>query len=84
MFGKRTKKKQEAVSYQIEHPKEILDLFSRLTLHHQVALLRLISRNMILDIGEETIMGYEMNYEVDGAFIKANADEDLSEASDTT
>jgi hypothetical protein len=25
-----------------------------------------------------------MNYEVDGAFIKANADEDLSEASDTT
>ena len=84
MFGKRTKKKQEAVSYQIEHPKEILELFSRLTLHHQVALLRLISRTMIRDIGEEPIMGYEMNYEVDGAFIKANADEDLSEASDTT
>jgi len=83
MFGKSLKKKQESVSFQIEHPKEILDLFSRLTLHHQVALLRLISRNIILDVGEHTIMGYEMNFEVDGAFIKASADEDLSETSDT-
>jgi hypothetical protein len=83
MFGKAFKKKQEAVSYQIEHPKEILDLFSRLTLHHQVALLRLISRNIILDIGKHVVMGYEMNFEVDGAFIKASADEDLYETSDT-
>ena len=84
MFGKRLTEKQESVSLQVEHPKEILDLFSRLTLHHQVALRRLTSRNIILDVGEHTIMGYEMNFEVDGAFIKASADEDLYETSDTT
>jgi len=50
---------------------EVIDLFSRLTLHHQAALLRLISRNLEVEINEETTMGYEMEFEVVGAMIKA-------------
>ena len=50
---------------------EVIDLFSRLTLHQQTALLRLISRNLELDIGGNNIMGLELEYEVVGAMIKA-------------
>tara|TARA_R100000388_G_C7184896_1_gene130550 strand:+ start:270 stop:506 length:237 start_codon:yes stop_codon:yes gene_type:complete len=50
---------------------EVIDLFSRLTLHHQAALLRLISRNLELEVNGKTIMGLELDYEVVGAMIKA-------------
>jgi len=40
-------------------------------LHQQTALLRLMSRNLEVEINGETLMGYEMNFEVVGAMIKA-------------
>ena len=78
MFKKIFKGKQLPVSYQIEHPSEIVDVFSRLTLHHQTALLRLISRNLVMEIDGKTIMGYEMNFDVKGAVIQGTIDEDLT------
>jgi hypothetical protein len=83
MFNRASKKKQLPVSYQIEHPSEIVELFSRLTLHHQVALLRLMSRNVMFNINGETAMGYEMDFEVNGALIEATTEEILTEPSDT-
>ena len=53
----------------VEAP-EVIELYSRLTLHHQTALLRLISRNLEIEIDVETTMGYDMDFEVDGAMIK--------------
>lgn len=53
----------------VEAP-EVIELFSRLTLHHQVALLRLMSRNLQVEIDGETTMGYDMDFEVVGAMIK--------------
>ncbi len=66
------------MSYQIEHPSEIVELFSRLTLHHQTALLRLISRNVVMEIDGKTIMGYEMDFDVKGAVIQGTIEEDLT------
>ena len=80
MFNKAFKKKQTPISYQIEHPNEVVELFSRLTLHHQVALLRLMSRNLMVNINGDTTMGYEMNFEVNGALIEATTDESTSES----
>ena len=54
----------------VEAP-EVIELFSRLTLHHQVALLRLMSRNLQVEIDGETTMGYDLDFEVVGAMIKA-------------
>ena len=53
----------------VEAP-EVIELYSRLTLHHQTAILRLISRNLEIEIDGETTMGYDMDFEVDGAMIK--------------
>jgi|TARA_R110002167_G_C12251821_1_gene612057 hypothetical protein len=78
MFNQIFKKKQLPVSYQIEHPSEIVELFSRLTLHHQTALLRLISRNVVMEIDGNTIMGYEMDFDVKGAVIQGTIEEDLT------
>jgi|TARA_R110002033_G_scaffold40653_1_gene81072 hypothetical protein len=78
MFNQIFKKKQLPVSYQIEHPSEIVELFSRLTLHHQTALLRLISRNVVMEIDGKTIMGYEMDFDVKGAVIQGTIEEDLT------
>lgn len=50
---------------------EIVDVFSRTTLHQQAALLRLISRNVIINIDSQDIHGLDLDYEVDGAIIKA-------------
>jgi hypothetical protein len=50
---------------------EIVDVFSRTTLHQQAALLRLISRNVIVNIDGQDIHGLDLNYEVEGAIIKA-------------
>ena len=72
MLKKLLGKKEVPQTYKpvLEAP-EVIDLFSRLTLHQHTALLRLISRNLELDINGETIMGLELEYEVVGAMIKA-------------
>ncbi len=54
---------------------EVIELFSRMTLHQQAALLRLMSRNLMLEVEGETIMGFELEYEVDGALIKVSTAE---------
>jgi hypothetical protein len=58
--------------------KEVIMLFSRLTLHHQAALLRLISRNLVINIDSKSHMGYDFDYEVDGAIVlaKMSSEED--------
>ena len=69
MFGKKSKKDLPE-SYEIEDPKEIISMFTKLNLHHQVALLRLISRNILLEVDDKTFIGLEFEYDVDGALIK--------------
>ena len=51
--------------------KEVIELYGQLTLHQQAALVRLISRNIKLSIGTEEYMGYEFDYNVNGALICA-------------
>lgn len=51
---------------------EVIDVFSRLTLHQQAALMRLISRNLEVVIGKDSHMGYDFDYEVVGAIIRAS------------
>lgn len=48
---------------------EVIELFSRLTLHHQAALLRLISRNLVIEVDGDQHMGFEFEYGVDGAMV---------------
>jgi len=77
MFGKKAKAVPQ--SYQpVLEAKEVIGLFSRLTLHHQAALLRLISRNLVINVDGENHMGYDFDYEVDGAVVLAKMlDDDL-------
>lgn len=70
---------------------EVIDLFSRMTLHQQAALLRLCSRNLMIDVEGDFHMGYDFDWNVSGAMIIASpADMDepalpmLSEGSDPT
>ena len=65
-------KKSVPQSYKpvVEAP-EVIELYSRLTLHHQTALLRLISRNLEIEVNGQTTMGYDIDFEVEGAMIKA-------------
>lgn len=80
MFGKKSKKDLPE-SYEIEDPKEIISMFTKLNLHHQVALLRLISRNILLEVDDKTFIGLEFEYDVDGALIKIS--NKLSQGTDT-
>ena len=74
------KKKALPQSYKpVLQAQEIIDVFSRLTLHHQAALLRLISRNMVIQVGGRNNMGYEFKYEVDGAVIVVSPESDWVE-----
>ena len=50
---------------------EVIDLFARMTLHQQAALLRLCSRNLMIDIDGEFHMGYDYDWNVSGAMIIA-------------
>ena len=62
---------------------ESIDLFSRTTLHHQAALLRLISRNLILETEDGPLMGIDFDFDVDKAVIvgrPTELDEDLSDS----
>jgi hypothetical protein len=83
LFGKKARPVPQ--SYQpVLEAKEVIALFSRLTLHHQAALLRLISRNLVINIDGETHIGYDFDYEVDGAVVLARpAEDDLDERADT-
>ena len=67
---------------------EVIDLFSRMTLHQQAALLRLCGRNLMIDFDGEFHMGYDFDWNVSGAMIIASPAEPelpmLSEGSDTT
>lgn len=66
---------------------EVIDLFSRMTLHQQAALLRLCSRNLMIDFEGEFYMGYDFDWNVSGAMIIASPAEPdlplLSEGGDT-
>ena len=74
MFNKiKTKEKSVPQSYKpVLEAQEVIDLFSRLTLHQQAALMRLISRNLEINVGGDTYMGYELDYDVIGAIISAH------------
>ena len=50
---------------------EVLEMFSRLTLHQQAVLMRLMSRNLIIDLPDDTVMGYELDWSVDKAMVVA-------------
>ena len=50
---------------------EVLELFARMTLHQQAALMRLMSRNLMIEIDGEVNMGYDFDYNVAGAMIVA-------------
>ena len=66
------RKKSVPQTYQpVLEAKEVIEVFSRLTLHHQAALLRLISRNLVIQVNGEPHMGYEFDYDVDNAVIMA-------------
>ena len=76
---KNMSNKDKAVpqSYQpVLEAQEVIDLFSRLTLHQQAALMRLISRNLEVVVGEDKYMGYDFDYEVVGAMIRASESSD--------
>ena len=74
------RKKPVPQTYQpVLEAKEVIDLFSKLTLHHQAALMRLISRNLVIQVGDEQYMGYEFNYDVDSAVILAHESEPQGE-----
>ena len=73
LFNKiMAKTKSTPQSYRpVMEAQEIVDVFSRTTLHQQAALLRLISRNVIINVDGQDIHGLDLDYEVDGAIIKA-------------
>ncbi len=78
LWPSKAKPKRVPQSYEQElSAKEVIDLFSRLTLHHQAALLRLISRNMVVKTDNEIVMGYEFGFDVDGAVIAMYPVEEL-------
>ena len=55
---------------------EIIQLFGQLTLHQQAALMRLMSRTLVIRTGNHEIMGYELDFNVDGALVAATTDSD--------
>ena len=77
LFNKvKPKKKPVPQSYKpVLEAQEVIDLYSRLTLHQQAALMRLISRNIEVNVGGDTYMGYELDYDVVGAIIRATESE---------
>ena len=50
---------------------EVIELFGRLTMHQQAALMRLMSRNLVVELDSESAMGYDLDYNVEGAMIVA-------------
>ena len=60
LFKSKQKKVPQAYQPVLEST-EIIDLFSRMTLHQQMALMRLMSRNLVIDAGD-LLMGYELDW----------------------
>tara|TARA_R110002110_G_scaffold388673_1_gene600818 strand:+ start:614 stop:889 length:276 start_codon:yes stop_codon:yes gene_type:complete len=78
------KKRQIPQTYQSAlQPAEVVDLFTRLTLHHQAALLRLISRNLVINTSNGPEMGYDFDYNVDGALIVASPSQELDQTANS-
>ena len=50
---------------------EVIELFGRLTMHQQAALMRLMSRILVVELDSESAMGYDLDYDVEGAMIVA-------------
>jgi hypothetical protein len=75
LFKSKQKKVPQAYQPVLEST-EIIDLFSRMTLHQQAALMRLMSRNLVIDTGD-LLMGYELDWTVESALIvgRLSADE---------
>ena len=76
---KKLKPKEKSVpqSYRpVLEAQEVIDLYSRIPLHQQAALMRLISRNLEINVGGDTYMGYELDYNVVGAIISATESSD--------
>ena len=71
IMSKQDKPKPQSYKPVLE-AQEVIDVFSRLTLHQQAALMRLISRNLEIVIGKDSHMGYDFDYEVVGAIIRAS------------
>jgi hypothetical protein len=44
-----------------------------MTLHQQAALMRLMSRNLMIDLDGQMLMGYDFDYNVAGAMIVASS-----------
>ncbi len=77
LFNKPMSDKPKPQSYKpVLEAQEVIDVFSRLTLHQQAALMRLISRNLEVKVNGESYMGYELDYEVVGAIIQASESSD--------
>lgn len=67
-----SKKKQVPQAYRpVVGAEEVIDLFSRMTLHQQAALMRLMSRNLVIELPSDSAMGYELDWDVQGALIVA-------------
>ena len=68
-FGR---KKRIPQTYEpVMEAQEVLEMFSRLTLHQQAVLMRLMSRNLIIDLPNDAIMGYELDWSVEKAMVVA-------------
>ena len=67
LFKSKQKKVHQAYKTVLEST-EIIDLFSRMTLHQQMALMRLMSRNLVIDAGD-LLMGYELDWSGESALI---------------
>jgi hypothetical protein len=78
LFSKPGSQRPVPQSYKpVLESSEVIDLFARLTLHQQAALLRLLSRNMVIDLGDDNrYMGYEFDYNVSGAVISVTPSDD--------
>lgn len=79
LFAKKTQ--QVPASYRpVLEATEVLDLFTRMTLHQQCALLRLLSRNLLIESQGDVLMGYDFEYNVEGAMIVARDVDGVIEA----
>lgn len=71
LFGKKKPEQLPQTYRPVMEAQEVIDLFSRMTLHQQAALMRLVSRNLIVELPNDSAMGYELDWNVDGALIVA-------------
>ncbi len=51
---------------------EVIEFYSRLNLQQQASLMRLMARNLMINLNGNEVWGQELDYEVSGAMIKAH------------